>query len=250
MTEHSYQHVLITGGAGGIGQALARRFLKEDHIVTLLDQNVGDLDLIREQIPTIRTIAADVTDHHSMQRLAAILGTDPNGPDVLINNAAIHRSTPLTAPNYRVSEQVHDIDLEVRTNFTALAQICALWLPMLTARPNGAAIINVASALAFIPKYSSAVYCASKAAVELFSEVLARQVAGTNVRIVRVYPPRVATKMMAGRPFAPMMSSDQFASEFYREFQSGRETIRIGEARWLYWLHRLSPSLAARCIEA
>jgi uncharacterized oxidoreductase len=249
MSAARYRHVLITGGAGGIGEALARRFLEDGCQVVLVDRRADALERVRRQLPRVETVALDVTDTAALQALTDRLGPRPDGPDVIVNNAGIHHAVPLTAPGYSVADQLRDIDLETRTNFTALAQHCALWLPHLTARPLGAAIVNVASALAFVPKSSSAIYCATKAAVEQFSDVLARQLAGTSVRVVTVYPPLLATGLTAGRDVRPAMTADQFARAFHRAFLRGESIIRVGETRWLYWLHRLSPGLAASRIE-
>ena len=248
MSRRVYRHVLITGGAGGIGEAMARRFLEAGYRVVLVDRRADALARLRQQHPALHTEALDITDTSALQELAHRLGSNADGPDVLINNAGVHRAVPLTAPDYLLADQLRDIDAEIRTNFTALAQNCALWLPYLQTR-SSAAIVNVASVLAFIPKSSSATYCASKAAVHQFSQVLAQQLRGTSVRVVTVYPPLIATGMTAGRGDRARMTADQFARRFYRTFARGRQTIRIGEASWLYWLHRLAPGLAARTIE-
>ena len=249
MNGRKHHHVLITGGAGGIGEALARCFLTEGHRVVIVDRRADALERIQQQLPAIQTTVLDITDTAALQDLASKLGPCPDGPDVLINNAGIHGSVPLIAPNYDVADQLRDIDSEIRTNFTALAQNCALWRPYLQDRAGGAAIVNIASALAFVPKYSSATYCASKAAVHQFSLSLALQLAHTRIRVVTVYPPMVATHMTAGRDRPTTMPADRFAHLFYRAFINGKRTIRIGDSRWLYWLHRLSPALAARWIE-
>jgi short-subunit dehydrogenase involved in D-alanine esterification of teichoic acids len=249
VSERRYHHVLITGGAGGIGEALAHRFLRENYRVTLVDQRAADLARIRQAHPMVRAVALDVTDVHALVELGAELGSDPQGPDVVINSAGVHQSTPLCAPGYQVADQLRDIEREVRTNVIALAQNCAIWIPYLRNRAGGGAIVNMASALALVPKYSSAVYCASKAAVHQFSRILAMQLEGSPVRIVTVYPPMVATAMTAGRHGPRTMTPDRFAQLFYDAFARGEPAIWIGGARWLYWLHRVSPRLAASRVE-
>jgi uncharacterized oxidoreductase len=249
MSRLTYHHVLITGGAGGIGEALAGCFLERDYRVVLVDRRADALERMREKHPAVETVVLDITDTEALQDLVRRLGPRPDGPDVVINNAGIHHNAPLTAPGYDVTDQIRDIDVETRVNFTALAQNCALWLPYLRLRSGGAAIVNMASALAFLPKYSSATYCATKAAIQQFSQVLARQLAHTRVRVVTVYPPLLATGMTVGREAGAMMTTDRFARLFYRAFVGGQQTIRIGETRWLYWLNRLAPAMAARTIE-
>jgi uncharacterized oxidoreductase len=244
----NYQHILITGGAGGIGRSMAARFLREGCKVTLVDRNRDALERIRGECPQIEVAAIDITDTPTLRRLVDDLGPRADGPDVIINSAGIHCSAPLTSPDYAIGDQLADIEREVRTNFVALAQHCALWRPHLETRVNGAAIVNLASALAFVPKYSSAVYCATKAAVHQFSRIFAMQLAGTNVRVVTVYPPLVASAMTAGRN-SGAMSAEEFVARFYGEFRKGIRNIHIGESKWLYLANRISPFLAARFIE-
>jgi uncharacterized oxidoreductase len=249
MTRRKYSHALITGGAGGIGKAIAECFMRDRYRVTLVDCRCEALENIRRDWPSVEIATLDITDTTELRSLVDDLGRRNDGPDVIVNCAGIHHSTPLTSPGYPICEQLVDIDREIRTNVVALAQHCALWRPYLMARTNGAAIVNIASALAFVPKYSSAIYCATKAAVHQFSRVLALQLAETGIRVVTVYPPLVATAMTAGRNEGAMPSAE-FAARFYRAFAKGETTIHVGESKWLYLIDRLSPSLALRLVES
>jgi uncharacterized oxidoreductase len=244
-----YSHALITGGAGGIGKAMTECFLRYGYRVTLVDRCREALENIRRDWPSVGIAHVDITDTTALRSLVDELGPREDGPDVIVNCAGIHYSAPWTSPGYAICDQLADIDREIRTNVVALAQHCALWRPHLMARTNGAAIVNLASALAFVPKYSSAIYCATKAAVHQFSRVLALQLAGTGITVVTVYPPLVATAMTAGRN-AGAMAPAEFAARFYRAFAEGKRTVHIGESKWLHLMHRLSPSLAMRLVES
>lgn len=248
MNGAQYRHALITGGAGGIGKAMAGRFLREGYRVLLVDRHRDALERIRHDWPEVGIAAIDVTDTGALRGLVEEWGPRADGPDVIVNCAGIHCATPLTSPGYDIADQLADIDREVRTNVVALAQHCALWRPHLMTRTNGGAVVNIASALAFVPKYSSATYCATKAAVHQFSRVFALQLAGTRVRVVTVYPPLVATAMTAGRDASAMLP-EEFAERFYRAFRKGRRTIQIGGSKWLHLADRISPALALRFVE-
>jgi len=242
-----YRLVVITGAAGGIGQALSRRFLAEGYRVVLVDRRGDQLARV-QNLSAVEMVTLDVTDTSGLRALADNLGPRQDGPDVIINNAAVHSRLWLPEPGNDGAAVLQSIDQEIRTNFTAVAQNCAIWLPYLLARPEGAAIVNIASALAFVPKRSSPIYCASKAALQQFSLVLGQQLKGTRVSVVTVFPPLVSTAMTTGHA-AGGMSPDRFAGAFYRQFAAGRQAIRVGNARWQYWLSRLSPKMASWTVE-
>ena len=244
------RHVLITGGAGGIGLALARRFIAAGDRVFLTDLDIGTLMLAQSELPQLQTEVLDVRDTQALKSFADVHGSDPAGPDTIINNAGIHISRLLTENNYPVDQRIADIDKEIQTNFTAVVQNCVIWQPYLARRGTNTTIVNVASALSFLPKYSSAVYCGCKAAVDHFSKVFRMQLKGSNIKLVTVYPPLINTAMTKGRAsHASCMSAEEFASVFYRLLRSGKTIIRIGEVWWLYYLNRMAPGIAARFIE-
>ena len=243
------RHVLITGGAGGIGLALAQQFLQVGDQVTLVDQHQQTLADAQKQWPQIQTYLIDVTNTQALSALAQKLGTDPEGPDIIINNAGVHIACPLTNKDYTVETQLSDISEEIQINFTALVNNCAIWIPYLETRTGQPALINTVSALAFVPKYASAVYCGCKAAVDQFSTVLRMQLEHSHIRVVTVYPPLIATAMTGERASNKAMSAKQFADIFYRKFSQGKDIIRIGEVAWLYYLNRISPRIAANFIE-
>ena len=244
------RHVLITGGAGGIGLALARRFIASGDRVFLVDMNSKALASAQSELPQLQTEVLDVRDTKALKRFADIHGSDPEGPDTIINNAGIHIAQPLMDNSYSVDQRIVDIDKEIQTDFTAVVQNCAIWQPCLASRGTNTTIVNVASALSFLPKYSSAVYCGCKAAVDHFSKVLRMQLKGSNINLVTVYPPLINTAMTNTRTsHVSCMSAEEFAAVFYRCLNSGKTTIRIGEVWWLYYLHRIAPSIAARFIE-
>lgn len=244
----AYRHVLITGGAGGIGKAVAACFLRTGSRVLLMDRNREALERTRRDWPAVTIAPLDITDTQTLRGFVEEWGPRQDGPDVIVNCAGIHHAIPFTSPAQAMADQLSAIEDEVRINFTALAQHCVLWLPHLRKRSHGAAIVNMASALAFVPKYSSATYCATKAAIQQFDRVLAQQLDGTGIRVVTVYPPLVATAMTAGRNDGAM-APEEFAERFFRAFVHGSTTVFIGESKWLYLANRISPWIAQRFIE-
>ena len=108
-------------------------------------------------------------------------------------------------------------------------------------------MINVSSGLAIVPKESCAVYCATKAALHSLSQTLRWQLEHTPVRVFELMPPMVATPMSQGKGHAHLkISPDELADEFWRAFLRNRYQIMGGKTKLLYWLNRISNTLAQR----
>ncbi len=119
-----------------------------------------------------------------------------------------------------------------------------LLLPALHAQPS-AAIVNVSSGLALVPKQSAAVYCASKAGLHSFTTALRWQLEGSTIAVFEIMPPLVDTAMTAGRG-RRKLSPDALAAEFWSGWCADRLVLPIGRTKQLVWLQRWLPHLAER----
>lgn len=236
--------VLITGGATGIGFALAKRFYTAGNHVILVGRRQDALQEAQAKLSgspnphgaSCRTAAADITRAADRERLLR----DFPETDILINNAAIQFTKPFA------EQSEAEIEQELAVNLTAPLLLTRLFLPHLAAKP-AAALINVSSGLAYVPKESCAVYCASKAALHSFSQVLRWQTEEGHIRVFEILPPMVATPLSLGKGYAKLkISPDELADEFWRAFLQNRYEIRIGKTKWLYWINRISATLAQR----
>ena len=125
-------------------------------------------------------------------------------------------------------------------------QLTRAFLPVLAGKPQ-AAVINVSSGLAVVPKETCAVYCATKAALHSFSQVLRWQLERSGIRVFEILPPMVATPMSKGKGHAHLkISPDELADEFWRDFERNHFECMIGKTKWLYWINRLSARLGQR----
>ncbi|MFA6312976.1 MAG: SDR family NAD(P)-dependent oxidoreductase [Sterolibacterium sp.] len=231
---HTHQTVIVTGGATGIGFALAGKFHAAGNRVILVGRSEASLAKAAGALTGAESFAADVSIAQDRARLVSRF------PDVsiLVNNAGIQVNTPIaeSAPE--------DIERELSINFLAPALLCRAFLPVLVQRPT-AAIVNVSSGLALVPKETAAMYCASKAAMRSFSKALRWQLEGTNVRVFEVLPPLVETAMTAGRGKGKI-SAAQLAEEFWEGFKADRYEMLIGKTKLLSLVNRLAPSIAER----
>lgn len=224
--------VLITGGVTGIGFALAEKFHAAGNQVVLVGRSEARLTKAAAALPGAETCVADVSFAEHRERLVEQFG-DIN---ILVNNAGIQVNTPIAECS--PSEIARELDI----NFLAPVLLTRAFLPRFIEQPT-AAIVNVSSGLALVPKEVAAIYCASKAALHSFSKTLRWQLAGTCVRVFEVLPPLVDTAMTAGRGKGKI-SPGRLADEFWEGFASDRYEMLIGKTKLLAFVNRLAPAMA------
>jgi uncharacterized oxidoreductase len=235
--------VLVTGGGAGIGRALAEAFARAGSEVILVDKDADELESARKLRPEFITYTCDVSRSSERRQLVSTIGERHPGLNVLINNAGVHY-------NYRFTDGgdfTDRIEHEVGTNLIATIDLSGLLVPLLRQK-RVAAVVNLSSGLAFVPKESSAVYCATKAGVHLFTRTLRRQLANTSVKVFELLPPLVDTGMTRGRG-GGKMSPEELARRFSEGFEADRYEMSVGSVRTLRVLHRIHPALAERTIE-
>ncbi|PLX79297.1 MAG: hypothetical protein C0616_11600 [Desulfuromonas sp.] len=142
----SGHQVLITGGASGIGLALAREFARRDNRVTVCGRDQNKLDLVAKSSPEIGTIACDITTPEGLAVLEERFADPEKGVSILVNNAA-------TGDAYcfaRDRDAVEKFERELQTNLVAPARLIKCLLPALASHPE-AAIVNMTSGFALCP---------------------------------------------------------------------------------------------------
>lgn len=226
--------VLITGGATGIGFALAEKFHTANNRVIIVGRNEAALSKAAAALPGITTRVADISVPADRERLVA----EFSNLSILVNNAGIQNNTPIAEST--AAEMEH----ELTVNFLAPTLLCRAFLPYML-KQNAAAIVNVSSGLALVPKQTAAIYCASKAALHSFSKTLRWQLECTSVKVFEVLPPLVDTAMTSGRGKGKI-SPTQLAEEFWQGFESDKLEMLIGKTKALSIINRLVPPVAER----
>lgn len=189
------RRVIVTGGGGGIGRAVALRFTREGCAVGLIDRNAEDVDAVDTEIRgaggTVATAVADVAKPASVRDAVEALKTKLGGIDVLVNNAGVLRLGALLEAEPENWRDTFAVNVEGMV-------LCArAVLPDLIAKRRGR-IINMASWMGKrgVPNYGA--YCASKAAVISMTETLAFEVAGHGITVNAVCPGLIVeTRMRA-----------------------------------------------------
>jgi len=193
--------VLITGGATGIGFALAQVFLREGNEVIICGRRKDRLLNAKSRLPALNLKVCDVAGMGNRKRLFDWAHARFPNLNILVNNAGVQMQVDLTKG---LSDLTRGED-EIAVNFEAPLHLSALFIPHLmrhgTMKCHGrgdAAIINVSSGLAFIPMAVFPVYCATKAALHSFCLSLRHQLAATGIKVFEVIPPRVDSELGIG----------------------------------------------------
>jgi uncharacterized oxidoreductase len=188
--------VLVTGGGTGIGRGLAEAFHQVGNKVVIVGRRVELLKEVAEANPGIEYLSLDQGDAGDVRRFAIELKDHYPDVNVLVNNAGIQRVEDITSGGPGTAE------LTIAINLLGPIRLTAAVLHQLLGKPH-AAILNVTSALAFIPSALTPTYCASKAALHSYTQSLRYQLRDTAVQVIEVIPPLVQTALQGGRGFDP-----------------------------------------------
>ena len=188
---------LITGTSTGIGRAAALHLARQGYKVYASMRDGAKAGALREQAAAEKLVliieTLDVSDNQSMLACVDRITAAEGRIDVLINNAGLSSSSPIeTFP-----EAEHRALFEA--NYWGPVKLTQAVLPGMRERRQGA-IINVSSLLGRIAWANQAAYCASKFAIEAFSEALAQEVLPFGIRVAIIEPGVVASAIFDNTP--------------------------------------------------
>ncbi|NIF02451.1 SDR family oxidoreductase [Pantoea sp. Acro-805] len=193
MNRFENKNVIVTGGAGGIGEAVCRRFAAEGAKVWIVDnqpESASRLALnINQSGGKAEWRTVNLANPVEISAFVDDLKRHEKRIDVLVNNAGINRRGPLL----ELSDE--DWHASFTVNLDALYYLCRAVLPHMISQ-GGGAIVNTASQWGLYPAPGHIAYNTSKAAVAAFTQNLARDYAPDKVRVNAVCPGEVRTPML------------------------------------------------------
>ena len=185
--------ILITGGATGIGLALADIFLSKGNKVIICGRREDKLSQAKKKLYQLQTIQCDVADLSSREHLYNWVIENHKDINILINNAGIQKQIDFKKGILDLQGKENEINI----NLQAPVQLSALFIPHLLGQRE-AAIVNISSGLAFIPIAIMPLYCATKAAMHSFSLSLRHQLRDTSIKVFEIIPPTTDTELDRG----------------------------------------------------
>ncbi|MFE7129894.1 SDR family oxidoreductase [Streptomyces sp. NPDC057638] len=239
--------VLVTGATRGVGRALTRQLTQLGAHVVAVGRDPGGLAALADAHgDRVSAEALDLADPDAVDAYTDALPDRHPGLSVVINNAGVQHLSDFLTTEPRDVRPV--LRRELAVNLDAVITLSTGLLPHLRKQPS-AAIVNISSGLAIVPKPSAPVYCAAKAAVRAFTRSLRYQCedGAPQVRVMEAILPLVDTDMTAGRgrgKISPAETARAVIGGIHRD----RPEIYVGKARFLPALMRVAPSLGYRSL--
>jgi 3-oxoacyl-[acyl-carrier protein] reductase len=176
---------LVTGGSRGIGNAIVRRLAREGaRVVFTFKENQAAADELAGEVPGVLAVRADQED---LDTVATMFQPVRDGLDILVNNAAINPPRPIP----EITADEFDRVMTVNAKFPLLAMREAA-----TVLRDHGRIINISTLNTVVPAPGLALYCASKAALEQFTAVAARELGGRGITVNTVSPGATDTQLL------------------------------------------------------
>ena len=237
-------YALITGASRGLGAAFAHRLASEKRSLILVARSQELLislktDLAEHHGVSVQVLAVDLTQPDAARSIHAECVRHGWRVSLLVNNAGIGRFGAFL--QYPPS----DYDSMIRLNVLAVAELTHLFLADMRQAGQGE-IINVASMAAFQPTPYIAVYGATKAFLLSFSEAIAAECFGTNIRILALCPGATRTNFFKAAGLqnlsviesAPMQSAEAVVDAALKALRSGQTRVVPG------WKNRVMATLS------
>jgi len=202
------QSALVTGGASGIGRAIARAFVVEGAQVVVLDRDADAARQAALEVGAVGGVVADVADEQQVRAAVDATHRLVERIDVLVNSAGLLTQSPLVQMSLAQWRETIDVDLN------GVFLMCRHVLPAMIERGHGR-VINIASQLAIKGGESLSHYSAAKAGVVALTKSLALEVTRYGVLVNAVAPGPIETPLMDG-------ISQQWKDAKMRELPLGR----------------------------
>ena len=240
---------LVTGGASGMGRIIALRLAARGARVAIFDLNEQGLQDTAQENSAISPFRCDISNLEEVQGKVADVITRLGPLDLLVHAAAL-------MPSHALLDETHeDMERLFRINYFGTTYMVKTVLPSMLERKSGRIIaFGSIAGIALVPKMGA--YCATKAAVNAYMEVLQNEIRGSGVRAHLVCPPAVNTPLVdqslatdspgsirEARKSGRLADPEKIVDAIDKGIRKDRDIIYPGEARLLYLWRALLPKL-------
>ncbi len=188
MINFKNKKILITGATGGIGEYLVKKFISLDGEVLVTGTNDKKLENLKNEIPNIKVIKFDLSNHSEIENFVNDAISKLNGIDVLVNNAGI------TVDNLSLRMKNEEWQKVIDINLTSTFYLCKNVIKKMLKNKSGK-IVNITSIVGHTGNIGQSNYAASKAGIIAMSKSLAIEYAKKNIFINCVSPGFIKTNM-------------------------------------------------------
>jgi NAD(P)-dependent dehydrogenase (short-subunit alcohol dehydrogenase family) len=240
---------LVTGGASGMGQIIARRLAGQGAQVAIFDVNEQGLGDTAAEAENITGFHCDISSLEDVEAKVAAVASSLGSIDLLVHCAAL-------MPSHQLIDHSHEgMEKLFRINYFGTTYMVRAVLPAMLQRGSGRIIaFGSIAGIALVPKMGA--YCATKAAVNAYMEVLQNEIRDSGVRVHLVCPPAVNTPLVdqtlttdspgsikEAKEKGRLADPEKIIDAIEKGVRKDRDIIYPGEARLLYLWRALLPKL-------
>ena len=249
MKDMAGKTAIVTGGASGMGRIIALRLASQGARVAIFDVNDDALQATAAGQDKLVPFHCDISDLTEVETRVAEVN-DTLGPvELLVHAAAL-------MPSHRLVDHTHEgMEKLFRINYFGTTYMVRAVLPGMLSRKSGRIIsFGSIAGIALVPKMGA--YCATKAAVNAYIEVLQNEIRNSGVRVHLVCPPAVNTALIdqtiatdspgsiiEARKSGRLADPEKIVDAIEKGVGKDRDIIYPGEARLLYLWRALAPRL-------
>jgi len=215
----SNSKILITGGATGIGLGLTERFLRENNTVIACGRRESVLEDLSDKHPSVIARTCDLSKAGEREELFAWISEEHADLNGLVNNAGIQQWMSASDHDFFARAKA-----ELATNIEASLHLTSLFVNLKALTT----VINVTSALAYVPLVKVPVYSATKAFLHSFTLSLRHRLAARGIEVIALIPPALNTDL-GGKglhDFAPPVGD--FIETVFEQLKAQKTEITFG----------------------
>lgn len=249
MSDMTGKVALVTGGASGMGRIIALRLAARGAKVAIFDVNEDGLKETAERGDGISPFICDISSIEDVETKVAEVANTLGPIDHLVHAAALMPSHLLINETHETMERLF------RINYFGTTYLVKSVLPSMMERKSGRIIVfGSIAGHAMVPHMGA--YCATKAAVNTYVEILQNEIRDSGVNVHLVCPPAVNTplidqslqtdaagSMKEAKESGRLADPEKIVDAIDKGVSKNRDIIYPGEARILMFVHTLFPKL-------
>ncbi len=211
--------ILITGGASGIGKAMAARFRALNNTVIVCGRRTDLLEKLQNEIPGVIAFHCDLEQADQRAALFEFIKSNHPQTNVLVNNAGIQNWMKLDDEDF-----IKRAEQEIAINIQAPIHLTTLFSSLTSLNT----ILNVSSGLAFCPLTKTPVYSATKAFLRSFTLSSRALLAPRGIEVIEIIPPALNTDLggVGLHDHAPPVAD--FIEAMFKQLEEGASEVTFG----------------------